>query len=608
MLLDVADLNAPFDHQKATSPHFLDRIPTILKRRADDLKVEGPLTPPILSDSPMKRLKSVSFSNMVQVGDSLEPWTDEHRPETSDFRSTADQLLKDIEPIANEAIRKVENEKLTEADTISRVEVPHIEFTLPVAPWDQYSQRRCSKRRQGITELEAQRRFLAHVKNEDLKSATAWRGGVSDLHLTWGWFGSPTSTIKLTEKLHGETDFNKIQTELKTGNIATSSNEVWKKDGLRILDDKEEKEEEVETAEFEERNGMGALIRKRKLEMEEQEEFMEAQQRRKDVFTTRSRSNSVDQPLREVAGSRYWQRGTAISIDPHKNQRPPANSCSQQPQLSILKHEPTASPKKAPTELMFGGFSASAALHKFMETQGKAIKSAEPTAQANTTPAPPIQNLLVHDRQPSTESLLLPDTQAPHKIASHTPLPLNLSPASYILSSTLLQRRPLLKAISQLHPHADLLYRDYTLPHSTCLEADIVLSPSTGLLLTTLPRIKQVALPGQVARSGVKEQIASLQERYERLLVLVSEGLRDEGGYARPEDVRDKEVLKGLEVFAEQCEGDVSVQYVRGGEQSLARAVVESMGVYGLPTHGEDMRDVKLFSVESTVSLNPYWM
>ena len=605
MLLDTAGIDALLDEQVATSPHFSDRNPTILKRKVDDLRVEGPLTPPILSDSPMKKLKSVSFSTMIQVGHSLEPWIDEHRPETANSQSTTDELLREIEPVAKEAIRKVENEKLTGADTVSRVDVPHMDFSLPVAPWDEYSQRKGNKRRQGITEVEAQMRFLVHVKHQHLRTATAWRGGVPDTDLKWGWFATPTSTIKLHEKLHGETDLDKIQAELKTGNIATSSNEVWKKDGLRILDDDEQDDEEdlIEPAEFEERNDIEALIRKRRLEMEEQEEIVQAQLRRKDLAAAQARPATLHEQPQTLVGSRHWQNQAGASHDLHKNHRPPASSRSQQPHPPKPQQVPANSLKEAPTELMFGGFSASTALHKFMETQGKAIKSAKATTQMNTKSATPPQSLPARNTAPSTEPSL-PVTKACHQSTPRpTPPPLNLPPASYIMSSTLLQRRSLLKQISHLHSHAELLYRDYTLPHSTATEADIILSPSTGLLLTTLPLLKQAPLPGQVARSGVKERIASLQKRYERCIVLVSEGLRDESEYERPEDVRDKEVLQGLEVFASQCEGDVSVQYVRGGEQSLASAVVECMGMYGLPSAGEDMCDVKLFPVETTVSL-----
>lgn len=396
MLLDVEDLDALFEADETTTSSP-DRIPTILKRRVDDLKVEGPLTPPMFSDSPAKKLKSVSFSKMIQVGSTLEPWSDEQRPGTADSQTIMDDLLKEIEPVAREAKRKAENERLTGADTISRVDVPDLEFTLPVAPWDEFSQRKDSKRRSDITELEAQMRFLQHVKRDDLKSATAWRG-VSDLDLNWGWFASPSSTtIKLHEKLHGEIEFDKIQAELKTGNVVTSSNEVWKREGLRILDEGEndeddDEEEEIEAGEFEECGDNCALVRKRKLELEEQEEIREAHRKSKALATVQSNSDLRHQSQQGRDENSYAQRASIDSHDSRNGCFTSVGSHSQHLNSPASKQKPAKKQKEVPTELIFSGFSASTALHKFMETQGKAIKKPEHDPQAIASGAFSVQN------------------------------------------------------------------------------------------------------------------------------------------------------------------------------------------------------------------------
>ncbi|UPX18898.1 uncharacterized protein EKO05_0009181 [Ascochyta rabiei] len=623
MLLDVADLNAFFDAEEAVSPHFPDRTSTTLKRRAEYLKVEGPLTPPILSDSPMKKLKSVSFAEMIQVCETLEPWTDEHRSDASETHSTTEELAKEIGPLANEVNRRIENEKLTGADTVARVEVPFVDMTLPVAPWNEYSQQKSKHRHSGVTELEAQMRFLQKVKRNDLRTACAWHG-VSDLELSWGWFASPTSTIKLKEKLHGETEFNKIQAELIAGTTATSSNEVWKREGLRILDEEsDDDEDELEPAKVEEQNSMEALVRKRKLEIEEHGEALEMQCKQKHTATRELLSNPHTQPRPEEASSQHWQNEPFTSHDSRMAHQIQANPRSQESQLCISKRNGIHEPKEAPTELMFGGFSASTALHKFMETQGKAVKPATTTALKQLPFAPPTEGLIVRSRSPPPDLNTLitrrmitfqgrTAEQPPHSVSE--PLPaLDLPPCSFIISSKLLQRRPFTKQVEHLYPRAELIYRDYTLPHSISLEADIIFSPSTGLILTTLQQIKQSPLPGQALRSPVKERILILQARYERLVVLISEGLTEQVGYSRPEDARDTESLKGLETFATQLEGDVVVRYVEGGEQALARSVVESMGEYGLPSDGKDMSNIKLFAMETTwevflrrAGLNPF--
>jgi hypothetical protein len=604
MLLDAADIDALFDAQdeQVPSPHFPDRILAIpkSKRKVEELRVEGPLTPEILSDSPMKKLKSVTFSNMIQVGENLQPWSEDLPSSTS--HSATEELIKQIDPIVKEANRKVENEKLTGADTISRVDIPALDFTLPVAPWNEFSQRQDNKRRSDTTELEAQMRFLQQVKHDDLKSATAWRG-VSDLDLNWGWFASPSSTIKLNEKLHGETEFAKIQAEIKTGRIATSENEVWKKDGLRVLDEEEDDgEDEIELAEFEECNDMEALIRKRKLELQEQEELVQAQQKRKQTATAHQGSATYKHSQEERHGP------PVPSQDPHKSRHAPSGSRSQQPAVLPAQYKPVGKLESAPIELMFGGFSASTALHKFMETQGKAIEIAKATAQAHTSAALPAATISAPNKPEYVESGMWKQDSVPERPSRDTSgpsPPLDLPPSFCIISSSLLLRRPFMKQVESLHPKAELIYRDYNLPHAAAAEADIILSPSTGVLLTTLQQIKQAPLPGQAARSPVKERMTALQERYERLVVLVSEGLRDDSGLTRPEDARDKETLKGLEIFAAQLGGEVIVNYVRGGEATLTRAVVDNMAKYGVPHGGDDIGDIKLFAMETTVSLSP---
>jgi hypothetical protein len=148
-----------------------------------------------------------------------------------------------------------------------------------------------------------------------------------------------------------------------------------------------------------------------------------------------------------------------------------------------------------------------------------------------------------------------------------------------------------------------MVYRDYTLPHSTAGEAEIILSPSTGLIFTTLQEVKQRALPGQPERSLVKERVATLQLRYERLVVLVSEGLSremEELGSSRPDDPRDAEALKTFEQFASRLEGDVVVRYVRGGEKALACSTVVEMANYGLPHGSMDIGDIKPMAQETS--------
>ena len=114
------------------------------------------------------------------------------------------------------------------------------------------------------------------------------------------------------------------------------------------------------------------------------------------------------------------------------------------------------------------------------------------------------------------------------------------TPSSFVVSSRFLQDRKLAQEIETLYPAAVLIERDFQLhlqssPHSTQAEepelhpawsmdseADLILSPSTGLVITTFQKIKQRALPGHKTNSAIREQIVKASPRYEKLIVLVT--------------------------------------------------------------------------------------
>ncbi|CAN9283039.1 unnamed protein product [Alternaria alternata] len=578
MLLDIP-------HTAAFSPLEVSTLP-ILKRRAEDLKVEGPLTPPLFSTSPTKKLKSVSFADTLHEYSSYVPWGQDVMTGEGKSSVESDQFFKEIEDLAEEARKRVESEKLSGADTIVRVDVPDADFSLPVAPWDEYSQRNGGKHAPGDTELQAQMGFMLRIKHEDLKSASSWHGlSVPERELKWGFLNTNVFAPSLEEKLHGESEMTKIIAEVENSNIATSSTQVWKREGLRILDEDED-EEELGPDGDEERQNMEALIRKRKLEMEE---------KHRNRTSSQQAVRQQIQPPRGLQQSHHFGGRGAVQTSRTRSKKTDHASKGLQGSMD------------ASGDLMFGGFSASTALHKFMKTRGESVEPVKISraeasdlkghAQSNTC------NLSAQPRGSASHKSAVQGQQA-HTVKPLPPtVPSNLAPCSFVVSSSLLQQRGVLKHIEQLYPKAEMVYRDYTLPHSTAGETEIILSPSTGLIFTTLQEVKQRALPGQPERSLVKERVATLQLRYERLVVLVSEGLSremEELGSSRPDDPRDAEALKTFEQFASRLEGDVVVRYVRGGETALAGSTVVEMANYGLPHGSVDIGDIKPMAQETS--------
>lgn len=601
-------------HAPGLSSPFNARTSTVLKRRAEDLKVEGPLTPPLFSSSPMKKLKSVTFTEGLHQIIPEARWANAMSVDDDESEPDFDELFKDFEPYATEARRKVETERLVGADTMARVNPPVLDFTLPVAPWNEYSRTTSEFHRLGGTELDAQMKFLRRLKREDLKDMTSWYGMSSlERSLKWNIFLNKVSKIEVDEKLHGETEVTKMLADATHVEVASSSSQIWKPEGLRILDPDDE-EEEIEVAEVEEHRDVEAIVRKRRLMLEEESQPVLSKR-----IMLQTRMHTTHLSRQEDQG----QHEHFSRVQPVSNHSATVRS-HPEPHSRTIASQPTPPQVSSDgrNDLMFGGFSATTALHKFMETRGKVIETlvqspanagrSARNAHGQILPESSIPMFVkqtsanVEHSQPEPISVI--DTHP--SISSsriHLPaLPRNLAPCSFIISSIFLQQRRLIRLIEHLYEDAELIYRDYNRPHSTVDEADILLSPSTGLILTTLQQTKQRPLPGQPDRSPLKERMSKLQKRYERLIVMISEALSpemEEQGSSRPDDARDKESLTLLKDFAGTLEGEVLVKYVPGGEKALARRIVGEMAAYGLPHGSQDIGDIKPVAVETTVSL-----
>ncbi|KAF2708876.1 hypothetical protein K504DRAFT_482355 [Pleomassaria siparia CBS 279.74] len=583
-----------FDKQPSPSP----------KRKIQDLKIEGPLTPPIFSESPMKKLKRVSFPEMLHEYIAELPSTFESGNDVLDASDSFSELLNaQVQPYHDEVMRKVENERLSEADTTARVEVPYVDFALPMAPWNELTRKNSSKHSVTETELDAQTKFLVQVKRNELKSVSSCHG-LGKLERGLSWQPVPNQKITIDEKLDGEGVSSKMLAEITMSEIATSSTEVWKQDGLRILDRDEDNEDELEVAEAEaeeEKNDMEALVRKRKLEMEE--EAVDARTRKKEMRVAESAFDApisqLSQPHLEAVQSHHW------------GAQPTATSQPRSP-------SPQSGHKERDRSLMFGGASFLTAMQKFKEDHGKPVKSTDVGEGETTNPNRPALSPFTALPRRRSKVLEDPPKQRPHAVAHEAskpipeaqPPPLPKLPAipehlplcSFVISSTLFQQRSLSRNIEKLYPDAGFIERDFNSPLSIGQEADLTLSPSTGLIFTLLQIVKQRPLPGQRDHSPLIERVSKLQYRYERLVVLISEGVSkdmEEKGSGRPVDDRDKEAITAFENFASKMEGEVIVKYVRGGELALARSIVGEMATWGLPHGSKDIGGIKLLQDET---------
>lgn len=176
----------------------------------------------------------------------------------------------------------------------------------------------------------------------------------------------------------------------------------------------------------------------------------------------------------------------------------------------------------------------------------------------------------------------------------------------FVVSACFLRNRRLASRVQRLYPGAELIERDFTLhkPSNPGVqnhagsatqpgdgisdEADIILSPGTGIILTTVQKIRQCSLPGQTVRLIVRERVARVAQRYEKLLILVSEdNIRDylgnESNDAEPQIIdSDYEAVIDFIGFCSSLKQDTQAIFVVGKEEQLAEWIVAMMAKYGV--------------------------
>lgn len=154
----------------------------------------------------------------------------------------------------------------------------------------------------------------------------------------------------------------------------------------------------------------------------------------------------------------------------------------------------------------------------------------------------------------------------------------------------------MIRILEGLIPDLTLLERDYD-SHNTFVwkpgsirsievkppladEADITISPSTGIIITSMIRIRQRPRAG-TNKGVVQVRVEKASLRYERLIVLVG-GDGDKDEVVDLMSSSDSAALLELHGFASGLESNVQVHYVVGGDKTLSHWVATFICRYGL--------------------------
>ena len=546
------------------------------RQRPKDLKVDVPLSPPHSDQPPPWKRKSVSFSEALpELILELPPPIAKPEDASSDDAGTF--IEETIKPLAVKAERAVEQEQLQEADTILRVPVPIMDFSLPIAPW-----KAKSHAAKAYDEDEALKKTLTEMKALHFSKHGWPTSGPAERELKWAPFPAALGKVETQESIPDNGFVEKYIVPPERVDVATLT---WKPDGLRIFDElAESDEEELEERNFPEEKDINSLIRKRKLELEADE--------------------LVSTPLEGDASATYQSKQKADKTAIEVNR-------------VAIKPVKTAASKMTDQENFISNiFSTTSALEDYMNVRKGRMTRPKVTSDHHFAKTSQLtqQSEPVDRHPPKSTSQNDQQVALPRTVVLPSPaLPIPSSLRWFIISASFLSNRRLSRQVQRLYPSAEFIERDFTLhqqqksqerPQSKASatsmilgsmadEADMLLSPGTGLIWTSLQKIKQRSLPGQVTRSTVRERISRTSPRYERLLVLVSQNRSTEPSseYVCTDiqslDDDDSTAFAELTAFCSALPDDVQTFFVAGSEEDLAKWIVAVMVKHGMNTDEE---------------------
>ncbi|KAL8780349.1 MAG: hypothetical protein Q9194_000978 [Teloschistes cf. exilis] len=518
------------------------------RRRTDDLKVEGPLTPPMSDQPPPWERKNASINDILQeTMPDMDLLVTE--PESTSLDDIDKLFAEQIAPIAAKAEQAIEQERLQEADTTCRVPVPILDFSEPKPPWEVFSSMNIHER---------QKEFLLHMKETHL-DCPPWRlDGHIMRGLSWTPFPSSFGRFELQESIE---DDGSLAAFIAQPDVVDPEALSWNPPGLRFLDNLwDSDEEELECGEFPEAKDVQSLIKERNFELQDEEDG--------DPATDVEKMQSTDP---------FTRKRIHLGNGPSRQRRD-----QQEKQIESSAVAPD--------------FSAMGALDEFLGVRKGELIQKRQLGEHHYATKPTASEERHRQQEPS-------ESQSTQKRALTALVPqFNLpnTPRFFVASTTFLANRKLVRQLRDLYPSAELIERDfalYNLPGNvqpqlvrptysvSSSEADLILSPSTGLVITSLQKIKQQALPGQVTRSPIRERLQQVAARYERLVIIVDRtaSATDIGasliGYL---DENDCEALASLTAFLNHlpCLSESELLLIDGDTSNLATWIVSLMVKY----------------------------
>lgn len=500
----------------------------LTQRHLDDDKLDLPILPTL---SPEEQLlpQPEAFGDFVADEMDIENLTTEFVENFS-----ADKFEEELANVADSTMRTIEQEQLQAADATARVPVPIMDFSISEPEWT----RLCNNG-------EAIFKWI-QCGNDTLFKLPKWpRDSVTESKLIWRPIGSGASTVSTKETINAaDTLVETFIGRLDGGEVPNSLDFVQKRERFAILEHNSEDDEiETQTQKPKQRTNCGLQIgRKRELNAVDD---TSSKKRRSSVSYVGDNGQSLLLGGSPGASAKLLSNFMELHAPKKK--------------WSVSKYFPSVKDAKA-------------ALPAPPEPSGKARGSGE-RGTAEKAEAEP-------------QSKSAPGAPCPSSKLMPTPLTIFIS---------LNAPRHLIRALESLLPGLTLMERDYN-KHNTSVwspgsvsrtevvlplafDADITLSPSTGVVTTSMIMVRQKPRP-QSAKNGLQEKIEKIALRYDRLIILV-------GGEGGPDDSlremssSDAAALTDFQGFASGLQCNTPVHYIGGGDDTLSRWVASLVCRHG---------------------------